>query len=142
MHSLLGYRYDNLIRKKIADGPEKNQPGQSLSFRVHVSDLARETEFFTRILGITPLVESEGQVILPLSNGIILNLLAVSPGQPTEASAKISTLELDMHVSGIQKAWRTARNLYHCSEEALSTSGTRRTFKVTSPSGIVLRLWQ
>jgi len=142
MHSLLGYRYDNLIRKKIADGPEKNPPGQSLSFRVHVADLAREAEFFTRILGITPLVESDGQVILPLSNGIMLNLIAVSPGQPAEASAKIPALELDMRVSGIQNAWRTARKFYHCRDDALSTSGTRRTFKVTSPSGIVLRLWQ
>lgn len=136
MHSLLGYRFDNLMREKMTGGPEKKPPFRSLSFRVPVANLAEEAEFFTRLLGITPLVENTSQVILPLANGITLILIAVNSGQPAPA------LELDMRVTGIQKVWQTARKLYHCRDDALSTSGTRRTFKVTSPSGIVLRLWQ
>jgi hypothetical protein len=142
MHNLLGYRFDNLLQEKLTDGAGKQPACQALTFRLPVSELAKEKAFFVQLLGTTPLVENDGLVIIPISNGITLNLMAIDPAQPADPAAKITALELDVRVTGFQKAWQIARRLYHCREDALSAAGSRRSFKVTSPSGIVLRLWQ
>jgi hypothetical protein len=142
MHNLLGYRFDNLMQERISNGADKQLPCRALSFRIPVSELGKEKDFFVQLLGISPLVENDGLVIIPISNGVTLNLMAVDPNQPADPAAKAPALELDVRVTGFQKAWQTASRLYHCREDALSVAGSRRSFKVTSPSGIVLRLWQ
>jgi hypothetical protein len=142
MHNLLGYRFDNLLQEKLTDGADKQPACQALTFRIPVSELAKEKDFFVQLLGISPLVENGGLVIIPISNGITLNLMAVDPNQPPDQAAKTPALELDVRVTGFQKAWQTARRLYHCREDALTAAGSRRSFKVTSPSGIVLRVSQ
>ncbi len=95
-----------------------------------------------QLLGTSPLVENDGLVIIPISNGITINLMAVDPTQPANPAAKAPALELDVRVTEFQKAWQVANRLYHCREDTFSVAGSLRSFKVTSPSGIVLRLWQ
>lgn len=142
MHTLLGYRFDHLLLEKIPGSGIKQAQSQLLSIRLVVDNLEQEKNFFTRLLKIDPLVENEMQVLLPISSGTTINLLASTLDQKYPPVHSTPGLELDILVNDIQSIWKNTAELRHSPEKPPSAVGSRRMFQITSPAGILLRLWQ
>jgi hypothetical protein len=145
MHTLLGYRFDHFLLEKIPEGSTQTPFCQMLSLRMVIPDLAKEKCFYLQLLGVTPLIESDQQVILPISPGVTLNL--ISAEKPislphSESLHPLKSLELDLQIENIETTWQTARDLFHCPDDVLCRFGSKKMFHVISPAGIILRFWQ
>ena len=145
MHSLLGFRFDQLIHEQFSRGANRIPPANLFSIQLLVKDLDMEKTFYTKLLNITPLAETKEYVILPISNEVTLSLMACqkSPHRKKDSLySRIVGIEFNLETRNIHSLWQKALKLYKEKPSDIITEKNMLVFFIKSPGGTLLRFWQ